>query len=278
VPELPEVERGRRLAEAAAAGRRIERVWCVDDPLVFDGVAPDDWRDAIEGRRVDEARRWGKQLWLVLDRPPHPLFHFGMAGGFKTPASKSLQLKSGPREDAAVWPPRFLKIRLRFDDGGELAMTDGRRLGRILLRDDPEGEPPVAKLGFDPLLAMPPPKRFSELIRARGANVKSLLLDQSFAAGVGNWIADEVLYQAGIDPRRHAASLTDTEARRVRARLAAIVKRAVAADADDARYPRTWLFHRRWGKRADARTARGERIEHITIGGRTTAWVPTAQH
>ena len=84
-------------------------------------------------------------------------------------------------------------------------MTDGRRLGRILLRDDPQAEPPVAKLGFDPLLAMPPPKRFSELIRARGANVKSLLLDQSFAAGVGNWIADEVLYQAGIDPRRRAA-------------------------------------------------------------------------
>ncbi|CAI8034338.1 Formamidopyrimidine-DNA glycosylase [Geodia barretti] len=110
---------------------------------------------------------------------------------------------------------------MRFDDGGELAMTDGRRLGRILLRDDPEREPPVAKLGFDPLLAMPPPKRFSELIRARGANVKSLLLDQSFAAGVGNWIADEVLYQAGIDPRRHAASLTDAEACRLRARLAA---------------------------------------------------------
>ena len=125
---------------------------------------------------------------------------------------------------------------------------------------------------------MPPPKRFSELIRARGANVKSLLLDQSFSAGVGNWIADEALYQAGIDPRRHAASLTDAEARRLRAKLTAIVKRAVDANADDARYPRTWLFHRRWGKRADARTTRGERIEHLTIGGRTTAWVPAAQH
>ena len=124
---------------------------------------------------------------------------------------------------------------------------------------------------------MPPPKRFCELIRARGANVKSLLLDQSFAAGVGNWIADEVLYQAGIDPRRRAPSLTDAEARRLRVRLAAIVKRAVNANADDARYPRSWLFHRRWGKRADARTTRGDRIEHLTIGGRTTAWVPAAQ-
>ena len=277
MPELPEVERGRKLAEAVTAGRRIEQVWCDDDPLVFDGVEPDRWRSALRGKRVAAARRWGKQLWLELDAPPHPLFHFGMAGGFKTPTSTPLQLKSGPREDTSVWPPRFVKIQLHLDDGGELAMTDGRRLGRILLREEPENEPPIAKLGFDPLLAMPSPKRFSELLRARGGILKSLLLDQSFAAGVGNWIADEALFQAGIDPRRRARSLTDAEARRLRARLGAIVERAVDANADDSRYPRTWLFHRRWGRQDDARTTRGERIEHVTIGGRTTAWVPARQ-
>ena len=277
MPELPEVERGRRLAESVAAERRIDRVWCDDDPIVFDKASPRRWRRALEGRRVEAARRWGKQLWLEMEAPPHPLFHFGMTGGFRTPTAVPLQLKSGPREDPAAWPPRFAKIRIHLDDGGELAMTDGRRLGRILLRDDPEHEPPIARLGFDPLLAMPPPKRFSEMIRARTGNVKSLLLDQSFAAGVGNWIADEVLYQAGIDPRRRASSLTDAEARRVRARLASIVKRAVRANADDSRYPGTWLFHRRWGKRGDATTASGEPIEHLTIGGRTTAWVPSEQ-
>ena len=277
MPELPEVERGRRLAHSVATGRRIERVWCADDAIVFDAVAPHAWRRALEGKRVEAARRWGKQLWFELSAPPHPLFHFGMTGAFRAPAAAPLQLKSGPREDAAAWPPRFTRIRMRFDDGGELAMTDGRRLGRILLRAEPEREPPVARLGFDPLLAMPAPRRFSEMLRARTANVKSLLLDQSFAAGVGNWIADEVLYQAGIDPRRRASSLSDAEARRVRARLAAIVRRAVDANADDSLYPRSWLFHRRWGRRGDARTARGHPIEHLTIGGRTTAWVPAAQ-
>ena len=277
MPELPEVERGRRVAESVTVGRRIARVWCADDGIVFDLVAPSRWRRALEGKRIEAARRWGKQLWLDLNAPPHPLFHFGMTGGFKTPGAVPLQLKSGPREDPAVWPPRFVKIRIHLDDGGELAMTDGRRLGRILLRDEPEHEPPVARLGFDPLLAMPTPKRFSEMLRARSANVKSLLLDQSFTAGVGNWIADEVLYQAGIDPRRRASSLTDAEARRVRARLASIVKRAVGANADDSLYPRTWLFHRRWGRRGDATTARGQPIEHVTIGGRTTAWVPLVQ-
>ena len=275
MPELPEVERGRGLAQAVAAGRRIERVWCDDDPIVFDSVTPQRWRRALEGKRVVAARRWGKQLWLELDAPPHPLFHFGMTGGFKAPGAAPLQLKSGPREDPPDWPPRFVKIRIHLDDGGELAMTDGRRLGRILLRDDPEREPPVAKLGFDPLLSMPPPKRFSGMVRARGGNVKSLLLDQSFAAGVGNWIADEVLYQAGIDPRRRASSLTDAEARRMRARLAAIVKRAVGANADDSRYPRTWLFHRPLGeaggcedraRRADR--ARDDRRAHHRLGRR----------
>ena len=277
MPELPEVERGRRLAEAVAVGRRIERVWCADDRLVLDAVSPRRWRRALEGKRVEASRRWGKQLWLELDAPPHPLFHFGMSGALKTPGATPIQLKSGPREDRSDWPPPYLKVRLRLDDGGELALTDARRLGRALLRDNPEREPPIARLGFDPLLAMPPPKRFSEMLRARGGNVKSLLLDQSFAAGVGNWIADEVLYQAGIDPRRKASSLTDEDARRLRARLASVVKRAVAANADSSRYPRTWLFHRRWGRQGNARTSRGERIEHLTIGGRTTAWVPSTQ-
>ena len=171
-----------------------------------------------------------------------------------------------------------MKIRIHLDDGGELAMTDGRRLGRILLRDDPEREPPVSKLGFDPLLAMPPPKRFSEMVRARGSNVKSLLLDQSFAAGVGNWIADEVLYQAGIDPRRRVSSLTDAEARRMRAKLAAIVKRAVRCERRRFTLPPALgCSTAAGGSGGDAKTARGEPIEHVTIGGRTTAWAPSVQ-
>ncbi len=52
---------------------------------------------------------------------------------------------------------------------------------------------------------------------------------------------------------------------------------AVRVDADKTRFPRSWLFHHRWGKDDDARTHRGERIEHATVAGRTTAWVPSVQ-
>ena len=106
--------------------------------------------------------------------------------------------------------------------------------------------------------------------------MKSVLLDQSFAAGVGNWIADEVLFQARLDPRRRANTLTRSEIGILRNALKRVVTEAVAVDADKTRFPRTWLFHQRWGKPSDARIG-GEPIEFLTLGGRTTAWVPTRQ-
>ena len=276
MPELPEVERGRRLAESVAAGRRIAAVECADDAIVFAGVPAAAWA-SLRGRRVLATCRWGKQLWFDLDAPPHPLFHFGMSGGFRVPGDTPLKLASGPVHRPDEWPPRYWKVRLTFDDGGEVVMTDARRLGKLLLRDAPRDEPPVSRLGFDPLLALPPPRRFVELLAARSVVIKSLLLNQGFAAGVGNWIADEVLYQARIDPRRRARDLDEREAKRLRTVLRRVVEAAVAVDAESSRYPAGWLFHRRWGKQAEATTARGEAIEHIEIGGRTTAWVPAVQ-
>jgi formamidopyrimidine-DNA glycosylase len=96
-------------------------------------------------------------------------------------------------------------------------------------------------------------------------------------AGVGNWIADEVLFQASLRPDRAADRLSVDEIRRLRARLLAVVRRAVSVDADADRFPRSWLFHYRWGKDRMARTWRGEKIVHTVVAGRTTAWVPTRQ-
>ena len=278
MPELPEVEAARVLARRVALGRRITRVWCAGDPIVFEARRPTQVRRALLGRRVRGVGRHGKHLWLELDRRPWPCFHFGMAGGFHAPRARAVRLVSaGKRETGDAWPPRFAKLRLTFDDGGELVMTDARRLGRIRLRADPRAEPPVSELGFDALLGLPAPPRFADLLAGRSAPIKALLLDQSFAAGVGNWIADEVLYQARIAPRRRAHSLSRDEARRLRTALRSVVATAVAARADSDRFPRSWLFHHRWGRDARAVTARGERIRHDTIAGRTTAWVPAVQ-
>lgn len=278
MPELPEVERARRLVERVAVGRRIERVRCADDEIVFDGVTPRAVASALRGRTVLASLRRGKQMWWELDQRPWPLFHFAMTGQFVPPAAGPLRLAANGKQPLdRSWPPRFWKIHLWLDDGGELAMTNARRLGRIRLRHDPVNELPIAALGFDPLTEMPPAAELSARLRARKAVLKPLLLDQKFVAGIGNWMADEILYQAKIDPRRRAHALSDAEARRIRTVMASIVRKACAVEADKARFPSSWLFHHRWGKQAGARTARGEPIEHIELGGRTTAWVPSVQ-
>jgi formamidopyrimidine-DNA glycosylase len=264
MPELPEVETARRRAEAALSGHRIVSVATIADAIVFAGVSPARFAAALRGRRVLRVHRKGKHLWMQLDERPWPLFHFGMTGSFAI-------------YRALADRPRFWKVELLMDDGVRLAMPDARRFGRLRLQHEPEAEAPLRHLGADPLLDPPTAVEMAELLRRRHAPIKAALLDQGLFAGVGNWIADEVLYQAGIRPDRPASSLRLAEVRRLRSKLLSIVRHAVAVDADSDRFPRTWLFHHRWGKNALARTSRGETIQHQTIGGRTTAWVPKRQ-
>jgi formamidopyrimidine-DNA glycosylase len=264
MPELPEVESARRRMEAALSGHRIVAVAVVPDAIVFSGVTPARFAAALKGRRILKVHRKGKHLWMQLDQRPWPLFHFGMTGSFEI-------------YRALADRPRFWKVELRMDDGTRLAMPDARRFGRIRLQHEPEDEAPLRHLGADPLLDPPTSAEMAKMLGRRHAPIKAVLLDQELFAGVGNWIADEVLYQSGIRPDRPASSLRPAEVRRLRSRLLSIVRRAVAVEADSDRFPRTWLFHHRWGKNALARTSRGEKIVHATIGGRTTAWVPTRQ-
>ena len=278
MPELPEAEHTRKILERVAVGRVIEGVDVQEDEIVFEGRSPA-WVSArLRGRRVLEARRRGKYLWLELDEGPHPILHLGMTGTVRFDGDEPLKLSSSPKVVDRGWPPRFTKLELTFEGGARVAFTNARRLGRVLFRDDPETDEPIARLGFDPLTDMPTRAEFdARIARRKRAVLKSLLLDQGFAAGVGNWIADEVLYQAGLDPRRRVASLDPEELGRLRAKIRHVIVTAVRVDARKSGLPKSWLFHHRWGKNADAKTAAGEAIEHLQIGGRTTAWVPSRQ-
>jgi formamidopyrimidine-DNA glycosylase len=264
MPELPEVETARRLAERTLAGKRIKRVTATVDGLVFDQAPPAAVEDALIGRTVIGTGRKGKYFWLLLDQPPHPVFHFGMSGHL-------LIYRAGEP------PPRYCKLEIEVADGTVAAIADPRRLGRIRLAGDPEREPPVSLLGFDPLISLPTTFELHRRLSSRRGPLKAVLLDQSFSAGVGNWVADEVLYQASLSPLRPANQLSQDEARRLRAALRSVAKRSVAVDADADRFPRTWLFHCRWDKRIGY-TPRGERLVRQRIGGRTTTWAPDRQH
>jgi len=278
VPELPEAEHTRGILERVAVGRGISRVFAAEDEIVFEGRTSRSVVKRLKGRRIVAARRRGKYLWLELDVGPHPILHLGMTGTVRFRGDRPLKLSSSPGAVDRAWPPRFSKLVLSLDDGGELAFTNARRLGRVLFRDAPREEKPISRLGFDPLTDMPSLTRFEARIRRRPkAILKALLLDQTFSAGVGNWIADEVLYQAALDPRRRVASLSAVEIARLRTKIRHVIKTAVRVDARKDAFPKSWLFHHRWGKDAEARTSKGERIEHLEIGGRTTAWVPWRQ-
>jgi formamidopyrimidine-DNA glycosylase len=262
MPELPEVEAARVLAEGVLLRRRIAEVAARADPVVFDNASPRRVGAALRGRRVQAVRRKGKHLWLELDRRPWPLLHFGMTGWLFT------------YTDAAN-RPRHWRLELTMAGGTRLCFSDPRRFGRVRLQADPLNEPPLSELGFDVLEGLPPAAVLKELLSRRRAPIKAVLLDQSLFAGVGNWIADEALYQAGLAPHRPADSLPLADVTRLRTRLHTVVRHAVAVGADSERFPRTWLFHRRW----DARQPEGarERIVRETIGGRTAAWVPARQ-
>jgi formamidopyrimidine-DNA glycosylase len=264
MPELPEVETWRRLAEQHVAGKTIKSVFALKDEIIFDNCTQAAFTRKLTGRCIDQVLRKGKHLWMDLDQAPHPYFHFGMTGSFHVYRSEKLR-------------PRFLKAELLMDDGTRLGFRNVRRIGRVRLHDDPTAVPPISKLGFDPFLDMASLAFFKETFARRKAPIKALLLDQKFAAGVGNWIADEILYQAGIDPARRANTLSSDEIKRIRNKMGSIIRKAVDVSADADHFPRTWLFHYRWGKNKEALTAKGQKIEFATIGGRTTAFVPDVQ-
>lgn len=264
MPELAEVETVRRAVEGAFRGKRLATVWCADDRIVFDEQSPATVRRRLRGTTLTDTGRKGKYFWLTFDVGESLLLHLGMTGWVEQ------GYPAGER-------PRFARLEAVFEDGSRFAFRDARRLGRIRLRRDPLDGPPVARLGFDPFLEDPGAGWFADALRCRNTPVKAALLDQGFTAGVGNWLADEILFQAKIDPRRRGRELSGAEAKLMYRVMRRIVRKAVEVGADDARFPRSWLFHHRWGKNAEAKTSTGAKIDHLTVGGRTTAWVPSVQ-
>ena len=171
---------------------------------------------------------------------------------------------------AALTPAQFILHLADPNDEGaetlELAFLDVRRLGRIRLCAEPLNEAPISELGFDPILSMPSLEDFTPRVLKRKAPIKAVLLDQSFSAGVGNWVAgkwlffpfiplrylirwcclDEILYHARIHPEHRANTLSAPKIQRLHFWIAEVCKIAVSVNADDTKFPDGWLFKHRW--------------------------------
>ncbi|KAI0762585.1 Formamidopyrimidine-DNA glycosylase N-terminal domain-containing protein [Fomes fomentarius] len=293
MPELPEVERATKLIRNLALEKRIVRVETAEDTIVFTGVSHTQFKDEIEGRVVKDVRRYGKVFYLELEgEGKHPVLHFGMTGMLQVKGDLPMHYREAPRKASTDWPPRFMKFILHIQDVDQtdpdmevtqVAFLDARRLGRIRLCQSPLTEPPISTLGFDPILSMPSFEDFNKGVVKRSCPIKALLLDQSFSAGVGNWVADEILYHARVHPEERCNVLTDEQLALLHKQTSEVCQLAVSVNADDSKFPEDWLFKHRWGKGKKAKhtlklaDGRPATIKWITVGGRTSAYISELQ-
>ena len=285
MPELAEVETVRLSLEKIMKGQKICDVTVDhDDKYFYAFASATSVEKALLGAKVVGTGRRGKYFWLKLNRKPWPIFHLGMTGNIsiltgpkKSPGNiwggVKLWSEKDKGERERLW---FARIILTLQNKVEIALLDPRRFGRMWLSDDPEKHSRIAKLGPDPLIDFLSAKDLGSKLKKRGAPIKAVLLDQKLFAGIGNWLADEILYQSRISPRRPAKSLTAKEILLLHDKTILVCKKAVAVKADYELFPKTWIFKHRWGKSKTAKVG-GQKIIHEEIGGRTTAWVPGLQ-
>ncbi|ANM60730.1 MUTM homolog-1 [Arabidopsis thaliana] len=245
MPELPEVEAARRAIEENCLGKKIKRVIIADDNKVIHGISPSDFQTSILGKTIISARRKGKNLWLELDSPPFPSFQFGMAGAIYIKGVAVTKYKRSAVKDSEEWPSKYSKFFVELDDGLELSFTDKRRFAKVRLLANPTSVSPISELGPDALLEPMTVDEFAESLAKKKITIKPLLLDQGYISGIGNWIADEVLYQARIHPLQTASSLSKEQCEALHTSIKEVIEKAVEVDADSSQFPSYWIFHNR---------------------------------
>ena len=258
MPELPEVESARRLIADQALRRRIVDV---DDSDRYVGRPhpPGELRAALAGRSLTAAHRRGKTIWLETSGTgdgaaaggPELGIHLGMSGRIVVTGPDGSVAEAGdpPRYGAGAARDRWRRFSLTFADGGRLVLLDPRRLGRVRLNPD------IGALGPD--AAQVTPAQFRALITKGTIAVKARLLDQSKIAGVGNLLADEILWQARVSPLERTGSLSPAQVNRLYRALVSVLAAATA--------------------QGGAHTGDGAPMVHGTVGGRSTWWCSREQ-
>jgi formamidopyrimidine-DNA glycosylase len=200
MPELPEVETIRRTLAPRLIGQTVRAVTVYDGQRVIH-PPPAEFAAELAGATFTRLDRRGKYLLLSLDPPRTLVIHLGMAG--------RLWWQPDPPE-SLPWVRVLWLLR-----EGCLIYEDPRRFGRIWLVE--EGDlgriRGLARLGPDPLVDGLDPSVMAPKLVHQHRRLKSLLLDQSFIAGIGNIYADEILHRAGLHPLRRASSLDEAQAK-----------------------------------------------------------------
>jgi formamidopyrimidine-DNA glycosylase len=205
MPELPEVETIRRDLEKEVVGRRVKTVEVKGKRSVRRHKSGAEFRDRLEGRKIATVRRAGKYLLLGLDDDDILVIHLGMSG--------QLLRAKGPKDPL----DKHTHVIVTFTQGGQLRFVDPRTFGEMFVTTAGELEtvPELGHLGFDPLEEVMSWSRFGQLLADRHTQLKTLLMDQKFVAGIGNIYSDEILFAAGLRYDRGSDTLSAQEIRRL---------------------------------------------------------------
>jgi formamidopyrimidine-DNA glycosylase len=265
MPELPDVELYKRYLDEHALRQTIDRV-VVSDARILGDLPVEVFVARLTGNRFEDSRRHGKHLLVRLHRHGWLTLHFGMTGGLVC-----------FREEAD--DPPFDRVRFDFKGGGHLAYVNRRMLGRVGLADDAEKFIEAEELGPDALDPAFDLQAFDRAIAGRRRDVKSVLMDQTLIAGIGNIYADEILFQARLHPKIPATSLDDRQRAELFAQIKAVLRTAIACGAGAEQFlerlPEDYLLpHRDKGGKCPRC---GGAIATLKSGGRTSYFCPRCQ-
>ena len=259
MPELPEVESARAVIERSALGRRIDDVDDTDT-WVCRPHPPGEIRAALLGQRLVSAHRRGKSMWVETSGDHVLGIHLGMSGRILVTERDGGVDEGGDyvgtRPQRTPVKPEWDRFTLHFADGGALRLFDKRRLGRVRLDPDIEALGPDAG---EVRLA-----DFRRLVGASRTPVKARLLDQHAVAGIGNLLADEVLWQAAIAPERPADELDAADVARLHRELRTAIRHAIKRGGV---HTGEVIAHRKAGGHCPRC---GAPMRRTQVGGRTT--------
>jgi formamidopyrimidine-DNA glycosylase len=276
MPELAEVEFFRKRWDLAARGSTILRVHTHDTKRLFRTAPAPALRSALTGAAFASSEAAAKQMlfrfttdknadaWLGL--------HLGMSG----------ELTVAPPSH----PPGKHDHLVLFTAAHALVFSDPRMFGKIEFSVGPDAPGWWTKIA--PALLS---REFTVLAVARflkrraRAPIKAVLLMQERFPGIGNWMADEILWRAALHPARAAGSLTPVEIRTLWKECRTVARAALTIIAGRGKklppelnhdIPDSWLFNHRWQKGGLCPKTK-KPLAHAEIGGRTTCWSPARQ-
>lgn len=258
MPELPEVEGYKIYIDSTSLHQQISGFDCRDDRLLKQPKS--DFEQHLLHQELKETQRVGKYLFLKTTGDKILVVHFGMTG----------RPKYYKQEDDR---PKFGHIQLTFSNGFHFSFINKRKFGWWDLIDSIEEFKKEHKLSDDAIeLSF---EDFEASFQNRKTDIKKVIMDQSVAAGVGNWMADEILYQSKIHPKKRVEDITTEDLKTVYESMKKVIEVAIENDAHYKDFPENFLMHFR--KEGATCFHTGADIQKIKVGGRTTYFSPKWQ-